>query len=55
MINEELGADRFGYWHTLMVIPENRKLFDPLPPREISFCVLDAYPGNNLQQVKISF
>lgn len=31
--NEVLGADRDGYWHTWMVIPENRRLFDPLPQR----------------------
>lgn len=31
--NEVLGADQYGYWHAWMVLPENRKLFDPLPER----------------------
>jgi len=37
-----------------MVIPSNRKLFDPTPPRKIAYCIIDAHPGKTLSSVKSS-
>ena len=37
-----------------MVIPKNRRLFDPLPARPVSYCILDAHPSS-LQDIKSSF
>ena len=50
-----LGADQFGYWHNLMVIGENRLLFDPLPPRDVNFCIIDAEPNDSYQGLINSF
>ncbi len=55
ILTSNLGADREGYWHTLMVIQANRKLFDPLPPRPIHFCIIDAHPDNEHQSLINSF
>jgi len=38
-----------------MVIKENRKLFDPLPPRTTSFCLIDAHSDNDYESIVVAF
>ena len=37
-----------------MTIPPNKKLVDPLPPRQISICLLDAHPTSDPSSIEDS-
>jgi len=51
---EELVAHPLSYWKSLMMTPYNQQLFEHVQPRPIHYCVLDAHPSSNFQQLSNS-
>lgn len=49
-----MGADAQSYWYAWMTTKENRRLFEPLPPREVYYCFVDAHPSSSNEELKAS-
>jgi hypothetical protein len=39
----------------LLSVKDNRLLHEPLPPREVTYCFLDAHPDSNSNRIMRSF
>lgn len=50
-----MSASDQSYWHKWMSIPANALLYTPLPPRPVSFCILDAEPTSDHNSIVASF
>ena len=50
-----MDAHEKSYWYSWMTIKDNSRLYEPLPPRIPSFCLIDAHSDNDYETISYKF